>query len=472
MNKEQNSQNDGLSLIKVLTSDDGMLGYIMLTKNTEGSTAFSNEQLKEALIKNHINTGINEEVVLRLAQRPIFNLKIKVAQGQMAIAGEDGCLHYLVKRDSEYSPEYNENAEGLVDYKNLNYFQMVKKNQVLCEITKEKEGIDGINIFGEEICAKIGKEMVFSIGKNTLFSEDETKIISSCDGIVRFVQNKLDINDMLHIPSNVDFRTGNIEFSGDVIVDGDVCTGFSVKSDGNIIIRGVVEDAHIEAAGNLHISKGLMGGFRREITVGKDFNCHYIENAILNVKGDISADYIIDSKITCLGNIKLAGNKELINGGEISLAGQLSAKEIGTERERMTKIRIIGIETIDTIAVEKLKIKIQNGDLQLKVLIDKANQLNQSTLSEDEMPMLEKLQIKTLGKQITRLKEQLKSDVFEAKRLENELITEYCGCVIAKRKLHRGVRISFGDNIFQFELASLDRCKIYYDNGEIVQGVL
>ena len=472
MNEKKNSKKDQLSLINVLTSEDGMLGYIKLTKSTEGSTAFSKEQLKEALIKSRIHFGINEEALLMLAQRPIFNLRIKVAQGQKAIDGEDGCLHYLVKRDSEYTPEYSENEEGKVDYKNLNYFQMVKKDQVLCEIIKEVNGINGRNIFGEEICAKIGKEIVFSIGKNSILNEDKTKIISTCDGIVRFAKNKLDINDMLHIPSNVDFSTGNIHFSGDVIIDGDVCTGFSVKSDGSIIIKGVVEDAEIQAAGNIHISKGLNGGSRKEITAGKNLNCNYIENALLNVKGDITADYIIDSKITCLGNIKLAGSKALINGGEISLAGELSAKEIGTEKERITKINILGIEIVDTHSIEELKLEIQKDALQLKELFEKINQLNQSTLPEDELPMLERLQKKTINLQIPRLKNKIKRGMQEIKKLENEPKTEYPGFVISKSKLYQGVRISFGDKVFQFDLDNLERCKIYWDHDRIVQAVL
>jgi len=472
MNEENNSSNDSLSLINVLISNDKMMGYIKLTKTIDGLNHFSEEQLYEALAKNKIHYGINEEAIISLAQRPIFNLKIKVANGMKAIDGEDGSHHYLVKRDCEYAPSYCENDEGKVDYKNLNFFQIVKKNQILCKILKEKQGIDGKNIFGETIIARSGKESVFSVGKNTLLNEDQTKIISTCDGIVKFVENTLDINDLLHVSSNVDFSTGNIDFSGDVIIDGDVCTGFSVKSRGNIIIRGVVEDAQIEAARNVHISKGLNGGGRRKITVGKDFNCHYIENAILEVNGNITADYIIDSKITCLGNIKLVGSKELINGGEINLLGELSAKEIGTEREHITKVRLLGTETVDTLAIEAAKINIQNIALSLKALLDKANQLNQATLSEDELPMLEKLQIKTLALQITRFKNQLKSEILETEKLENEITIEYHGCVTVKRKLHRGVRISFGEKKFQFELESLDRCKIYWDNGKIVQGQL
>ena len=472
MNKEKASPNESPSLIDVLLSEDGMQGYIKLTKNTEGSTSFSKEQLKEALTENKIIYGINEISVLKLAQRPIFNLKINVAVGQKAIDGEDGSIQYFVARDSEYHPEYSEDEQGKVDYKDLNYFQMVKKNQVLCEITKEKEGIDGKNIFGETIIANIGKEPVFSVGKNSILNEDKTEIISTCDGIVKFTGNTLDINDMLYVSSNVDFSTGNIHFAGDVIIDGDVCTGFSVKSDGNIIIKGVVEDAEIEAAGNIHISKGLNGGSKKEITAGKNLNCHYIENAILNVKGDITADYIIDSKITCLGNIKLAGSKALINGGEISLAGELSAKEIGTEKERITKINILGIEIVDTHSIEELKLEIQKDALQLKELFEKINQLNQSTLPEDELPMLERLQKKTINLQIPRLKNKIKSGMQEMKKLENETKIEYPGFVISKSKLYQGVRISFGDKVFQFDLDNLERCKIYWDHNRIVQAVL
>ncbi|MGV8906012.1 MAG: DUF342 domain-containing protein [Acetobacterium sp.] len=472
MNEEKSSSNNSLGLISVLKSDDKMMGYIKLTKSTDGSSPFSAEQLKVALAQHKILYGINEKAVQLLSQRPIFNLKIKVAQGLKAIDGEDGSLHYLVKHDCDYCPDFSGNDNGKVDYKNLNFFQMVKKDQALCEITKEKAGIDGKNIFGETIIAKNGKEPVFSVGKNALLNDDQTKIMSTCDGIVKFRQNTLDINDLLHVFSNVDFSTGNIDFSGDVIVDGDVCTGFSVKSGGNIIIRGVVEDAQIEAAGHVLISKGLNGGSRRKITVGKDFNCHYIENAILDVNGNITADYIIDSKINCLGNIKLTGSKELINGGEIKLVGELSAKEIGTERERMTRIKILGIETVDTLAIEASKLNIQNIALHLKEQLDKANQLNREALSEDEMPMLKKLQKKTMALQINRLKNQLKSAMLETERLEKEIKIEYRGCVTSKRKLHQGVRISFGDKVFQFELESLERCKIYWDNGEIVQGRL
>ena len=304
---EENKKVACEKLIEVSISDDKKQGFIKLEKNEEGCTTFTKEQFLSALKENLIVYGIIESAVEKLAQRPIFNIRIKVAVAEEPVDGENGTVKLFIKKDSEYKPEYG--GENRVDYKNLNYFQMVEKGQVLCEIVKEKDGTDGTNILGEPIPAKKGKKPFVPVGKNTSLNEDETLLIADCDGIVKFV-NTININEMLHISKNIDFSTGNIDFSGDVTIDGDVSSGFSVKAGGNIIIKGVVEDAKIEAAGNVAIAKGIYGGSSGKVKVGKDLRCNYIENAVLSVEGDITVDYIIDGKITCKGNIFLSGTKE------------------------------------------------------------------------------------------------------------------------------------------------------------------
>ncbi|KNZ42641.1 FapA family protein [Acetobacterium bakii] len=480
MNEETNAINEIQGLVEVLISDDGMLGYIKLTKDPENPTPFSKEQLMEALREKKICDGINKEAVFNLAQRPIFNMKINVAKGQNPIAGENGRVDYLVKRDSEYHPEYEE--DGVVDYKNLNYFQMAVADQVLCVITKPTAGIPGKNILGELLVAEKGKDPVFSVGENTALNADETKIVATCDGMVRFANNTVSIKKILHIHKNVDIFTGNLDFSGDITIDGDVGMGFSVKSGGTITIKGVLEDAHIEAAGNLFISNGINGSGRRIIKVGKDLRCKYIEDAVLDVKGNITADYIIDSKITCMGDITLAGSKELINGGEIHLAGNLFAKEIGSERERPTKIKILGTNSVDTPAIEALEKEIEDLSVKLEVMFEKEDQLNKWALSQDKAAVINKHQdravkekigvlTREINKEIMCLKNEINKNKAEIKRIEGQFITTYDGLVSFKRKLYRGVTISFGDNIFQFDLDNLEHSKIYWDD-EIVLGLL
>jgi uncharacterized protein (DUF342 family) len=109
-----------LTVIEVLTSSDGMTGYIKLTKQGENPPPATKEQMMEALKANQIIYGIKESSLEKLAVRPIYNIKIDVAKGLPPVNGKDGEIVYYVKRDSEYQPEYS--LEGTVDYKNIVFF--------------------------------------------------------------------------------------------------------------------------------------------------------------------------------------------------------------------------------------------------------------------------------------------------------------------------------------------------------------
>lgn len=477
---EENAKKEHAALIEVIVSDDKKQAFIKLTKQEEGNTVFTREELITALQAEQIKHGIIETAIEKLAQRPIFNIRIKVAEATEPIDGNDGVVNLLVKKDADYKPEYNEDA--IIDYKNLDYFQMVKKGQVLCEITKETLGIEGTDIYGQPIPAFKGKKPLVPAGKNTSLNGDESKLIADCDGIIKFV-NSINIDEMMHVRKNIDFSTGNINFPGDVTIDGDVSSGFSVKAGGDLIIKGVVEDAKIEAAGNVLIAKGIYGGSSGNVMVGKDLRCNYIENAILHVEGDITVDYIIDGKITCNGNITLSGTKELIVGGEIQLKGELVARDIGNDREYPTVIRILGNKTIDQAEIDRLKIKEGETRLQLEETNEKEVQITGLLLAQEKKDMLSRNhnspameQIGMLKKQIDRQVLLLKKEIEEIEKaiayVEKKASISYYGSVSAKRKLYRGTRIYFGEMPFSFEYDCLEHCKIYWANDDIVNGML
>ncbi|MBC3797074.1 DUF342 domain-containing protein [Acetobacterium tundrae] len=483
MNEEKDLKEDHQSAIKVIVSEDQMVAFIKFSKQAEESPAFSKEQIIDHLKQNKVEFGINEVALTKLAHRPIYNIKIKVAEGKAVVDGKDGGVKYFIKKDSEYHPEYNEDEEQKIDYKNLNYFQMVAKNQILCEITKEKEGTDGINVYGEVISAKNGRGPAVPTGKNTELIEGDTKLIATCDGIVKFIGNTIHINEMLHISSNVDFSTGNISFSGDVTIDGDVCSGFSVKSGGNLIVKGVVEEAKIEVAGNVLISKGIYGGRSGQIKIGKDLRCNYIEKAHISVGGDITVDFIIDGQITCMGNIELAGSREIIIGGEIQLTGELTAKEIGNERELPTIIRILGENTVNMDVIENLNKKMAEKKLQMKATFEKKTQVKSLILDQERKDIRKNSQDDDALKQLTVIKKEIDKQINALQNNINEIKAEiekeekqghidYFGSVSVKRKLHRGVKICFGESIFQHELDNLEHCKIYWSDDQIINGML
>lgn len=465
---------EDIQLVEVIMSDNAMVAFIKLQKSPVDSdtlikeNTFTEEQLRSALQKHNIIYGIKENSVKGLAERPIYGIKIEVAKGLEPIDGENGYLTYLVKKDDEYKPDYNE--EGTVDYKNLEYFQMVKKGQVLCEITKETPGTDGMNVLGFVVPAKSGRTPVSPIGKNTELNEEGTQLIATKDGVVRYVRDVVDVSDILIIPGDVDQLTGNIIFTGDVRIDGHITEGFSVKVGGNLTVKGVVEAASIEAAGNVIISQGINGSGLEKISVGGDLQCKYIERAIIYVQGNLTADYIADSNITCLGNIELSGKNELLVGGITKIAGQLKAKDIGNENERLTKIEFSAVELIDTESIEKLKNEKKQYENKTQTLIDMSNQINVLLKSGYNEELDDQLNL--IKKQLTLLKERADRISSQIQTLETEKIFEYPGFLTCKRKIYQGVKINFGPNNYHFQLDNIEHCKIYYCDGEVVQGVL
>ena len=461
------NQPNPITLIEVLPSDDGMTGFIKLVKQGENPAPATKEQMMEALKANRITYGIKEASLEKLAARPIYNIKIEVAKGLPPVYGKDATVTYYVKRDSEYRPEIN--LEGEVDYKNLDYFQIVKKDQVLAELTKETEGSEGVNVYGAAIPTKSGRPIASPQGKNTRLEQDDTVLVADCDGVIHFIRDIIDVNDMLRVNSNVDQLTGNINFTGDVTIEGDVSDGYSVKSGGNIIIKGVVEDAAIEAAGNVHISKGINGGGKHRIFAGGNLKCKYIEHANIYVEADINVDYIIDSNVTCMGNIELAGSRELVVGGELKVLGELRAKDIGSESERATKIEVLGVKMMDSVTIDKLTKERDELNERVRILAESYQKMSQARMNAADDFIT---QLSITKKQIIVIREKIDQLNFRIQQLEKDWTMDFPGAVICKRRLYQGVKISFGEEKFHFELSNLEHCRIFWADGKIIHGTV
>jgi uncharacterized protein (DUF342 family) len=65
------------------------------------------------------------------------------------------------------------------------------------------------------------------------------------NGFVYRLGNLICVSSIYIAEGGVNFKTGNIDYDGDVLVRGDVLPGFTVSADGNINIEGAVEAATI-----------------------------------------------------------------------------------------------------------------------------------------------------------------------------------------------------------------------------------
>ena len=67
------------------------------------------------------------------------------------------------------------------------------------------------------------------------------------------------MDEVYHVPGNVDIETGHIKHPGAVLVDGDVLAGARVEADGDIEVRGTVEASYIHTGGSLTVHGGIAG---------------------------------------------------------------------------------------------------------------------------------------------------------------------------------------------------------------------
>jgi len=167
-----------------------------------------------------------------------------------------------------------------------------------------------------EVPALDGKPAVLPKGKNVEISEDGQSLIAGIDGQVNYIDGKVSVFANYEVPADVDNSTGNISFVGNVIIRGNVLSGFTVEAGGSVEVMGVVEAAVIKADGDIILRRGMQGLGRGILKSGGDIIAKYIENSIIEAKGDIKAEAIMHSNVKCGNKLELSGKKGLLIGGK------------------------------------------------------------------------------------------------------------------------------------------------------------
>lgn len=324
-------------------SEDKMSATVMVIKPTDESTAdtlklMGKDILLNKIAEKNICYGINKEIIPVIFKKQIYDREIVIAQGLPAVEGRDGHLEYFFNKDIVKAPKLLEN--GNVDFHDLNILQNVEKGALLSSYTPHIENQDGCDITGKIIKLKPVKKYAIPKGKNTAFSEDGLKLFAQKDGNVEFIDNKICVSDILEIKGDVDLATGDIYFRGDIIVKENVITGFTVKATGSISVNGFVEAAYLYAGGDIILKNGIQGSNKGIISADGSLVAKFAESVNIHVKGDITIGAILNSNISCEGNLVSQGKRGFIIGGKVSAHNKLKAWSLGNMVEIPTTIEI------------------------------------------------------------------------------------------------------------------------------------
>lgn len=379
------------SFATVRIEDKSIFAEIEVTAPKYGGSDVTVNILNRALDEAGVCYGIKENVLKEIAEKKIYNKKIRVAEYTPPVTGKNGLIDY--RFDRVPTALLVENEKGDVNYRELGLFKSVLKNTVIADITPPEEGIPGTDIFGREIAPKPVSKAAFTTGVGTVLSEDGLQIIAAIDGVINYEKSAFVLRRELNIKADIDFNTGNIQFIGDINIYGNVGEGFKVHSTGgNIVIYGAVfSGAEITAAGSVTLKKVCNHG---TVNAGGSINAAFCEYSDLSSNGDITVQTVVFSTVYCGGTLVCSGKGGLIGGHYTILSGAVINGNIGSPHYPLTEI-LLGNNTVLADERERLSTEIARAEheiIDLNMIVDYLNAKKRVdfTLSEEKEHLLGK----------------------------------------------------------------------------------
>jgi len=441
---EHKSYND--SVVYVETGNDEMSAYVRATPPGEGGCDVDYDTYIETLKRNRIGHGIKQEALQHFVDQPVYNENVLIAEGDKPIDGKNAYIQYNFETDMT-KVRLKEGSDGKVDFKELNIIQNVVENQAVAVKIPPEKGTPGWTVTGKMLDAEDGKDISLPVGNNVRVAEDGATILSSINGQVMMVNGLVNVEPVYTVDGGVNLKTGNIDFLGTVMVNGDVEDGFGIKAAGNIEINGSVGKADLDAEGDIIIHQGINGKGEGNIRTAKSLWARFIQNANIQA-GDmvVASDGIINSNIVAYNRIICQGKRASIMGGKLRAREEINAKTLGNPTSGTDTICEVGYDPKSKEELDRLQMEKENANKLLediKLNIQTLTNLKQQvkTLPDDKEAVLEDLMTKR-NLLITDVKK-IDEGIKKVQEYLNSLKAH--GRVSASQKIYPGVKIIIRD---------------------------
>ncbi|HDZ10981.1 MAG TPA: DUF342 domain-containing protein [Bacteroidetes bacterium] len=406
--------------IHIRIDDDKLTTYLSIRFPREENQKITVFDIHFKLMEANIRYGIDDKLIERIIKEQKNVINLPIAKGKPPIHGKNA--EVVFKIDTNISRKPLILPDGSVDFHQINLIKIVEKDQHLAEKIPATKGASGISVYGTVLEAVQGKDKALPRGLNTYISDDKHNLYAKMGGHIFFLQNLLNVENVFVVRKNVDFSTGDIDYTGDVLVFGDVKTGFKITTDGNIRIRGNVDGAEvISRKGKIEIEGGIFGKHKAKLYARQLFQADFVQEAYVQCGGDIEVNrYIINCAVKANGEIRVP--KGNIIGGNVMGGVSVIAREIGSPNNQHTEVRI-GNDVDPNILIEILSAKDEE-----KKIVRKIHTLQKKV---DFLKMLEKRLVK----------------LTDEKELELEnLLKEIQSLNLDVQNLHEKTKVLLGEN--------------------------
>jgi len=204
-------------------------------------------EIKEILRQNKITEGIIYKNLIEVCVSGSDG-NILIAKGIHAVDDIPSEVKLLFELGEKNI--IDENSKENIDYRNVSSISNIEEGQILAQIIPAQTGQDGKNVCGVILKKKAIKSKVIKIGEGCKI--EGNKIIATKTGRPSSKNGIVSVNNMYKI-QDVDMKSGNLYFVGDLDISGNVHEGMTVKSGNYITIAKNVEESTIVAGGDINI---------------------------------------------------------------------------------------------------------------------------------------------------------------------------------------------------------------------------
>lgn len=309
--------------------DDDMTAWLYLTPPADGQV-YSKRELESYLEQHGVVRGYHSSNLSAMVKKKVYDREILVAQGQEAKPGKDGFFEYLFSPEEHIGPAIRE--DGSVDYSSMSALQNVHKGDKVAIYHYAEQGVDGYTVRDNVLKASPARDLPPMRGKG--ITRENGVYYAQNDGKIEVKNGKIDIQNVHEIIGDVDAIIGKIEFFGDVIINGNVEGGVTIRAGRNIEIHGTTGGASLFAGGDVLLSRGIQGGGK--ISARGNVFAEFIENTTVEAGGIVQSNVILNSKVSAKDKVITNGKKGAIIGGQVHALKSIEAMTAGNDVEVKT----------------------------------------------------------------------------------------------------------------------------------------
>lgn len=451
--------------LELTVSPDRMSVSVMALEPTGGGADISRTQVYEKLYQNGVIYGINEEKIDSIVAGKQYRQLFNVAEGTPPVNGNDGRIKDYFPREAQL--KYASKENGGIDFKSMNLIHNVNRGELVCELTMPTEPQEGTDVFGQPVRGKNGTMPPIPQGRNVVYSPERDKLLTACEGNLTFRNGRFQVENVFSVPGNVDNSVGNIDFTGSVVIYGDVFEGFTVKAKGDIAVNGIVEGAFLKAGGSILLHKGMRGMKTGILEAGVDITAKFLEDCTIFAQNDIRAEYIINSDVSCGHDMTLIGKRGAFIGGSCAVYNFMNVKAVGSASHTATTVTLGAtpqlMEEVESITRELLLTgrRQAQADQNIRYLNGKQTAGTITPRQEERLSKL-KLEVPVYTLKEKRLKQR-------AAELSRQL-REVGRARLTAGEVHPGTVICIGESRLSI-VKREESCAFYYLDGEIKKGI-